>query len=208
MLGFYIIYMRRVHYYSKVHLYTYVYDYKWIWMFQVYILPLLILSLILYMYCLISTKQNKTKLLYRGFFRICCERMWFLIFDQRCNLLDVASPIFHVCFSLKSFNKLLTNSECWSFQVCLIFFVKIVMLPPTCTIIPLHAKAVAKVVDPTSHHHSVVGSLHLVWIFHSYYFKNIIIYVGITHYQFYKKKLWEEMEKSWNKMSKFQDTMF
>ena len=82
--------------------------------------------------------------------------MCFLIFNQRCNPWDVSSLFFYACFILKSFNMLLANNECWPFEFCKKNWEN-ALFPPTCIIIPLHTKAITKVVDPTSHHHIVVG---------------------------------------------------
>ena len=59
--------------------------------------------------------------------------------------------LFHVCSILKSMNMLLSNNECYHYcrVFCVCLFVWL-MSPPTCIIIPLHAKAVTKVVDTTS----------------------------------------------------------
>ena len=30
------------------------------------------------------TKKNKTKIVHKGFFRVCCNCTWFLVFNERC----------------------------------------------------------------------------------------------------------------------------
>ena len=46
-------------------------------------LSLVFLSLKLYVYCLfLQKKSKKSKLVYRGFFRVCCKCTWFLVFNE------------------------------------------------------------------------------------------------------------------------------
>ena len=45
---------------------------------------------------------------------------------------------------------LLSNNECWPFEIYLYKMDNVMSPPPTCIIIPLHAKVVTKVVNPTS----------------------------------------------------------
>ena len=72
--------------------------------FSAYILSLVFLSFKLYMYCLIF----KTKNLYIGVFRVCCEHTSFLIFDERCTpqvetllILIIRLDVGHINFQLK-----------------------------------------------------------------------------------------------------------
>ena len=68
-------------YYLKVYFYTYVNDCIHMYIFYVYILSFVFLSLKLYMNCLILQKKNLY--IYR-ILRVCCERTWFLVFEERC----------------------------------------------------------------------------------------------------------------------------
>ena len=63
--------------------------------------------------------------------------------------------LFHVYSILKSFKMLFSNNECWSFEFCL-FLMKNGMSPPTCIIIPLHAKVSQRFWIQPQHHHMVV----------------------------------------------------
>ena len=73
-LGYFVIHIIGVDYFSKVYLYTYVNDYIWMGVFFcVYILSLVYLLLQLYVYYFISQKNN----LYIGVFRVCSECTWF-----------------------------------------------------------------------------------------------------------------------------------
>ena len=52
--------------------------------FYVYILSLVILPLKLHVHCFILPKVNKN-LYIGGFLRVCCEHMWWLVFNERCT---------------------------------------------------------------------------------------------------------------------------
>ena len=67
----------------------------------------------------------------------------------------ISSPSIPYLFNFEVIQHVILNDEYQPFEICF-FKMKNVMSPPTCRIIPLHAKAATKVVDPTStpSHHS------------------------------------------------------
>ena len=86
ILVFCILHMIKVDNYSNVYLYTYVNDYIWIQLFIFIHIVTYIFIIEIICVLLDFTNQNIYEVVYRRFLaRVCCERTWFLVLNERCN---------------------------------------------------------------------------------------------------------------------------